>query len=259
MENFLTELSGFGSSPTRLSYHDNGALSRVEHSTGSVDEIGLDPHRMGRPSYLRSLRPNQQEMFSSATYLYDGSGNTRSIGEDSYVCDAASRLVGAEVGFEGSTTFQAFHYDGADNLLRIDTGANQQALFPDPLTSQIAGNTYDTAGNLTQGGGLGSFSYDSLGMVNQATGSSKKQQYVLTPEEERLLVLDDSDRPQPGPESPTPLPQQPHLDHRLGVLELGAGLRLPGEVQRSVAVNRSQSLRNHSPAQRQRGKPNEPD
>ncbi|MCH9651463.1 MAG: hypothetical protein K0U98_24770, partial [Deltaproteobacteria bacterium] len=189
VENFLTKLSGFGSSPTRLAYHDNGALSRVEHSTGSVDEIGLDPHRMGRPSYLRSLRPNQQEMFSSGTYLYDGSGNIRSIGEDDYVYDAASRLVGAEVGFEGSTTLQAFHYDGADNLLRIDTGANQQALFPDPMTSQLAGNTYDTAGNLIQGGSLGSFSYDSLGMVKQATGSAnKKHQYVLTPEEERLLV-----------------------------------------------------------------------
>ena len=102
--------------------------------------------------------------------------------------------MGAEVGFEGSTTLQAFHYDGADNLLRIDTGANQQALFPDPMTSQLAGNTYDTAGNLIQGGSLGSFSYDSLGMVKQATGSAnKKHQYVLTPEEERLLVFDDSD------------------------------------------------------------------
>jgi YD repeat-containing protein len=191
-EGYLTGVRevGIADDLAALTYHDNGALSSVAHGNGALDSVGQDPHRMGRPESLTSTF-GVATPFASGQYQYDPSGNIKSIGTDAYAYDPASRLVRASVLQGGNATDQAFAYDAKDNLVSTTTNGVVTANPVDPATNRLNGYDYDQAGNLCGGGSLGTFVYDAQGMVTRSSQGSRVKSYLLTPEDERLVVTEE--------------------------------------------------------------------
>jgi RHS repeat-associated protein len=129
------------------------------------------------------------------TYLYDGSGNIRTIDIDNYVYDKVSRVKTATV----SSVSQSYNYDGFGNLNTITTGAGVlcagQVVCGRALTisSQTNHITSDNA-HYTDAGSLDSldsytYTYDDLGMMTQQRiGTAIVRQFVYTTDDERLAT-----------------------------------------------------------------------
>ena len=183
---FLVSVSGYA---PELAYHGNGALARVQHANGLTDTLGRDPDWMSRPSGL-STAGSGGDLWSSGTFTYDDAGNILKMGPDEFFYDEVSRLTRAEVHAAGSLTTETFHYDRFGNLTSIGTPGNERTYAISQLTNRLTdpGYTYDTAGNLTSSPS-GTYHYDPISMVTQVTGTDKNEQYIYTPEDERLVTL----------------------------------------------------------------------
>src|SRR3954462_7377994 len=127
----------------------------------------------------------------SGTYQYDGMGNIRAIGNDTYIYDTAGRLVSgtADVQRTGVMSRQDYGYDAFGNrtsasraLGSVDClGGCEQPLTIDPATNHITSNgaVYDEAGNLksitnTVNGTTftSTYDYDASGSMTRATAGS---------------------------------------------------------------------------------------
>jgi len=144
----------------------------------------------------------------SGTYQYDGMGNIRAIGNDTYVYDTAGRLVSgtADVQRTGVMSRQGYAYDAFGNrtsanraLGSVDClGGCEQSLTIDPATNHITSNgaAYDAAGNLTSitntVNGISftsTFDCDGTGSMTHATASSgDDRQFIYTADGERIAV-----------------------------------------------------------------------
>jgi RHS repeat-associated protein len=134
----------------------------------------------------------------SGTYTYDGAGNITAIGADTYVYDTAQRLVRSVTrGVEEDYTYDAFgnrkSATGAINCLGQTTCA--QPVTVDSTTNHLTtinggAVTYDAAGNIaTISGSPGAvYTYDSTGMMIQATVGSDDRQFLYTADDERIAV-----------------------------------------------------------------------
>ena len=128
---------------TRLSYHNNGALARLDHGNGRSDLFGAGEDNMRRLGSLTLASGVGQ--LDLGQFAYDDVGNIRGIGSDAFAYDAHSRLRTASVRGESFD----YAYDVYDNLLRI----NGVALGPiDTDTNRMLGHAgdvaYDAAGRL---------------------------------------------------------------------------------------------------------------
>jgi len=144
----------------------------------------------------------------SGTYQYDGMGNIRAIGNDTYIYDTAGRLVSgtADVQRSGVMSRQDYVYDAFGNrtsasraLGSVDClGGCEQSLTIDPATNHIISNgaTYDAAGNLisitnTVNGTsfTSTYDYDGTGSLTRATASGgDDRQFIYTADGERIAV-----------------------------------------------------------------------
>jgi RHS repeat-associated protein len=138
----------------------------------------------------------------SGTYAYDGMGNIRAIGADTYVYDTAGRLVSgtADVNRTGILSRQDYTYDAFGNR----TGASRVAgsvncpggceLSPtiDPVTNHITSNgaQYDAAGNLIfiQGPNDAAYTYDAAGRLVHAVAGTDDRQFLYTADDERIAT-----------------------------------------------------------------------
>src|SRR5205823_3165689 len=95
----------------------------------------------------------------SGLYTYDGMGNIRAIGSDTYIYDTVGRLVsGTAEKQRGGISEQDYGYDTFGNRTSASRatgsvdcpGGCEQSPTIDPLTNHITGNSaaYDDAGNL---------------------------------------------------------------------------------------------------------------
>ena len=139
------------------------------------------------------LVPITRDSSSSGTYLYDGSGNIRSIGTDSFVYDSVGRLTQATV--QGNQ--QTFTYDPFGNRTATVTangaiGCVGGCDVPDtavtsPNRNHLSAATYDDAGNVTSEYGA-AYTYDGTGTVRRATVGSDVRDFVYTADDERIAV-----------------------------------------------------------------------
>ena len=138
----------------------------------------------------------------SGTYVYDGMGNIRAIGTDTYIYDTAGRLVSgtADVQRTGVLSRQDYSYDAFGNR----TGASRIAgsvdcpggceLSPviDPATNHITSNgaQYDAAGNLIfiQGPNNATYTYDAVGNLVHAVAGTDDRQFIYTADDERIAT-----------------------------------------------------------------------
>jgi len=125
---------------------------------------------------------------SGVTYTYDGSGNIRSAGDDTFVYDTTGRLVAAKV--DGSE--RDYEYDSFGNRTKctIATGGDcQYGVHVLPGNNRIEGAGFDGAGNVQSFDGH-TYSYDAANMmtrdVRPATGVAKE--FIYTADDERIAT-----------------------------------------------------------------------
>jgi RHS repeat-associated protein len=161
------------------------------------DEAGsaASPTAPSRADLSRhGLVPVAQDSSSSGTYLYDGSGNIKFIGSDSYVYDNLGRLKAATV--QGSQ--QSYSYDAFGNRYQATRGNGAAGCVggceaPSTVfvqSNHLTGATYDEAGNvkIVSGSTAATYSYDGTGMATRATVGSDDRMFVYTADDERIAV-----------------------------------------------------------------------
>jgi len=125
---------------------------------------------------------------TGVTYDYDGSGNVRQIGTDTFVYDTVGRLVQSHT----NGTPRNYEYDAFGNRTRCresegtaNEGDCQNGYTIDPANNRLANTTYDAAGNVT---GLGAhvYSYDALNMQN-ADGAARARPIEADVAKRRVL------------------------------------------------------------------------
>ena len=159
-----------------------------------IPVIALAQHGPAQPKSVRPGEPialgtEYMSWSAGVSYAYDGSGNIRSIGSDSYVYDAAGRLVQSDL--TGSRT--TFEYDAFGNRTKcLRSGTDCQfgiaADSTTGLNNRLASTSYDSAGNVTGFGGSIYYTYDALNMATRDTSTVPIREYVYTADDERLAV-----------------------------------------------------------------------
>jgi RHS repeat-associated protein len=145
-------LSAVGDYIDGITYAANGLVSTIQHHNGTTEGWTADPHGMARPCSIYLTRPgiaqntavndpcsNQQALWSSGTYSYDGAGNIKAIDQSSYTYDGVGRLKSA-----GNA--ETFSYDIYGNM----TAHTGNSTAVDANTNHLStGATYDAAGSLS--------------------------------------------------------------------------------------------------------------
>lgn len=123
-------------------------------------------------------------------YSYDGSGNVRRVGNDTFTYDHANRLIHANV----NTIPRDYTYDAfgnrtgcrqwADTALESNCQRNMSIVAN---KNRIDGATYDAAGNVTV---LDThrYSFDALNMMTRDDFGVLAREFVYTAAEERIAV-----------------------------------------------------------------------
>ncbi|HEV7240637.1 MAG TPA: RHS repeat-associated core domain-containing protein [Thermoanaerobaculia bacterium] len=124
--------------------------------------------------------------WSTGQYFYDGSGNVKKIGDNTYTYDSAGRLIKAVV--SGAT--ETYKYDSFGNLTEKALGATPAVIGVDSSSNRLSGESYDAAGNLTTRRGQAAYQYDSMGMMDQiVTPLNATRRMIYGPDDERIGVI----------------------------------------------------------------------
>ncbi len=124
--------------------------------------------------------------WTTGTYLYDGSGNIKQIGTDTYRYDTLGRLTHAVV--KGIT--ETYQYDSFGNLIAKSVNGQARAIPVDSSSNRLQGEAYDAAGNVTTQSGQPRYHYDSLSMVDRwERPPSNRKRYIYGPDDERIGVV----------------------------------------------------------------------
>ncbi len=177
-----------------LAVHPSGSLAELPHANTVSDETdvdGVSPDRLGR-SYTTGATPAGSNWDSGAV-SYDGSGNIKAIGAETYVYDKVSRIASGTAA--GDT--QSYTYDGFCNLTAIThtpAGGSPQTRTISTVasTNRLSMAAYDDRGNVTGWAG-NSYTYDALGSMSQMNGG--QWTYLYNAKDERVAVLT-NDSPQ---------------------------------------------------------------
>lgn len=133
----------------RARYSPFGALQEMTLGNDFVVTILPDPQ--GRPSSISAERPGKSG-WSTGTYAYDGNGDIRGIGGETYTYDVGFRLASSNQGSLSDT----FEYDLFGNIKRHIRDGLATDFAPDATTNRLtdtlgSGNlAYDYFGNLTR-------------------------------------------------------------------------------------------------------------
>jgi RHS repeat-associated protein len=192
-----------------ISYHPSGMVKTITHAkrvtdvqTGASDSRTIASTMMARPDTI-SATPTSGTQWSSGAYQYDGAGNIKAIGSDTYSYDKVSRLVTSSVADQsgGGTKTQNATYDAYGNIGSFDyDGTSRDRTFSvSTSTNRLASTTgsegtktvaYDARGNVTQALEH-TFTWDALGQLIRVTkGTAVNDRYAYTADGERILTND---------------------------------------------------------------------
>jgi RHS repeat-associated protein len=165
------------------------------HLSGSgVRLLGQDP----RVAAVEAIAPNDVgSTWSTGTYGYDGAGNIKSIGPDTFVYDKIGRL---RSGTAGTNKSQAYTYDPFGNIETIITDGNvaaQLVLGVEPTTNRISRSyapynvyaTYTLSGNVDSDIGGATYSYDAVDMVKESTVNGIRKLHLYNADDERIASV----------------------------------------------------------------------
>lgn len=188
----------------KLAYAPNLTVSQVVHGNGVVDTIATDPKNLARPRSIASTNVTGATLWSTGLYSYDGSGNLKKVGANSYTYDRLSRLVDARFYLDPTTNAtlrgQSYSFDAFGNLNQINAviaGSSGYATPTDPATNRLSGGTteYDNSGNLRIWNGS-SYKFDALNqLVSYTNSTGDSWAYYYDANGERVFTI----RQVPGP------------------------------------------------------------
>ncbi len=167
---------------TGIAYQPSGALASYATGIGNGHNVAttiLPDGSLPRPSSIATAGATAN--FSTGAYGYDGAGNVRLMGADSFGYDSRSRLISAALSGAGS---QAYSYDRFGNLLA--KGGNTFCTGTCP-NNQISGASY-LRGNLTSYAGQ-AFSWDGLDRMASSSQGSLNWSYLYDGGDERAAKI----------------------------------------------------------------------
>ncbi len=177
-----------------ITYHPTGAWSQMPRVNTVTDGRDSDPASPDRLNRFHASSPSTGASWDSGTMAYDGSGNLKSIGADTYTYDQSSRLLSGTAGGER----QDYTYDAFGNITQIahtDAGGatTTRSIGVVPSTNRLSVATYDAAGNLTSWAG-NTYTWDALGSLVQFNGGQNGGgTYLYDVEDRRVAVLKSPD------------------------------------------------------------------
>lgn len=168
---------------------DDTFLISIPKSRAS--SLAADPHlKSVVPSRKAPVPEDSLETVNwrnGVSYSYDGLGNVRQIGTDTFTYDEASRLVQANV----NGVPRVYEYDAYGNRTKCSQlSPNDCQIYSINTTenrNRLAGPGYDAAGNVTT---LSNhvYSYDTMNMMTRDTYGPLAREFVYTAGEERIAV-----------------------------------------------------------------------
>jgi RHS repeat-associated protein len=173
-----------------IDYSANGRIARVKHGN-AVEEIQKnDEDGQLRPQNIQ-VKKGQTVHWDTSTYQYDGTGNIKAIGTETFKYDGVSRLVEGRVLQLAPSTFQteALGFDAFGNLTsRSVSNAANSAPAVNPATNRLTGATYDASGNLLRLNATSTeHTFDVLDEMRQRQDGSTVWQYLYTADGERVI------------------------------------------------------------------------
>jgi RHS repeat-associated protein len=142
-----------------VTYHPHGGLRSWKAGNNVTTTIAEDPALLARPASLSASSGG----FNTGAYAYDGAGNIKSVGSDSFTYDDRSRLFSSTV----SGVVLSYPYDRYGNLNY--TQVNQK-------TNRLKAGAYDERGNLIVYGSQ-RFEYDALSRQASVNGGYERYLY----------------------------------------------------------------------------------
>ncbi|MDQ3283759.1 MAG: YD repeat-containing protein, partial [Acidobacteriota bacterium] len=198
-----TPVDGAGAFTISLS-EAQAELLRRDNSVGAVAADESSVVAASRPAAapanganLRVATTAVGSPWQSGTYLYDGTGNIKSIGSDVYVYDTNHRLVSADA---GSSNAQSYTYDAFGNITGTTTvqagststiylGANAATNRMDVTGVNLQTAAYDARGNVTSYQ-MQQFTYDAVDTVTKAYVDGKWRSYIYSASDERIGTIE---------------------------------------------------------------------
>jgi RHS repeat-associated protein len=168
---------------TGVTYQASGAVSSyatgINTGKNMTTTVAQDPSLLARPSQIyATAEATGLRSFDTSGYVYDGGGNIKTIGSDTFTYDELSRLKIAS--YSGQTP-QGHTYDRYGNLL--SKGAATYSVSTS--TNRLTTSTYDSRGNLTVNGGE-TYAYDGLDRQIRHTAAGSSWNYVFDGSSERV-------------------------------------------------------------------------
>lgn len=179
----LTSVPGYTGTAggvSSITYHDNGMVHQVPHSNGVLFTQQNDPNGIARPAGMTAAN-GTTTLWTAGTHAYDGAGNLKAIGTQTFVYDSLSRISQGTVG--GST--QSYTYDNYGNVLSVTTDGVLLNTPTSSSTNRLTAGTYDSGGNLTSWNG-NSYQYDAFNQMVRFTSGTEDWIYVYGPDDERF-------------------------------------------------------------------------
>jgi RHS repeat-associated protein len=168
---------------SEITYHNNGAINRVTYGNQVWVEHAKDPDDMSRPRSI--TMGNAGIPWTTGDYLYDGAGNIKAMGADTFRYDKVNRLAEANI---GSHT-QSYTYDAYANLTSITTDDAYWTIAVLTPSNRISGAIYDSSGNMTSWGSY-SYTYDQLNQMSGMTGAGRNTIHGYSAAGERIATYD---------------------------------------------------------------------
>lgn len=173
--------TGTAGGVSEITYYPNGQLNQVPHSNGVLFSQQNDSAGMVRPGGMTAVNAAATTLWSSGAYGYDGAGNIKAIGTETYVYDSLGRVVQGNL--PGSS--QSYSYDNFGNIQSVTTGTSLVNTPTSTATNHLTGGGYDAAGNLISWNG-NTYQYDAFSQLVHYTSGSEDWIYIYGPDDERL-------------------------------------------------------------------------
>ncbi len=166
----------------------HGAVSSMQRMWMGEPYSELEEDSVSNGRFELTTEADTNLDWGPKAYQYDGSGNIRAIGPDSFAYDTAGRLIQSTVG--GKT--ETFKYDEFGNLTeKAIAGANPVTIPVDGASNRMIGVGYDAKGNVTERSPVRTYSYDALNMLSTDSGNGGRDM-VYDADDERIGVIIDS-------------------------------------------------------------------
>lgn len=165
---------------SQITYHSNGLVHQVPHGNGVLFTQQNSPQGIVRPADMSAVK-GTTTLWAAGAYDYDGAGNVKAIGAQTYVYDTLSRVLQGNL--PGSS--QSYTYDNYGNLQTITTAGSLVNTPTSSSTNRLTAGGYDAAGNLTSWSG-NTYEYDAFNQMTRYHSGAEDWIYIYGADDERF-------------------------------------------------------------------------